>query len=374
MIGQPQNSWYQIDDVHKLDSPALVIYPQRVRENVKTILSMIDEPERLRPHVKTHKTKEVTQLLMQAGITKFKCATIAEAEMLAMAGAPDVLLAYQPVGPKILRFLSLIESYPFTSFSCLVDNQLSAKQMNELFATHGLKVPVYIDLNTGMNRTGTSPGEEAVELFKTCVKLNGISVVGFHWYDGHINNADLLLRTERCHEAFTAVERMIETLLLIGYANVKIIAGGSTTFPIHSKRKNIECSPGTFVYWDKGYLDTCAEQAFLPAALVISRVVSKPDHTKLCLDIGHKSVAAENELSKRIYFLNAPGLRAVSQSEEHLVVEAGEGHSFEIGDVLYGLPFHICPTCALYDRAFIIENNMLAGEWEIVARRRKIEV
>ena len=98
-----------------------------------------------------------------------------------------------------------------------------------------------------------------------------------------------------------------------------------------------------------------------------------PDSTKLCLDLGHKSIASENELLKRVYFLNAPGLIPVSQSEEHLVVEAGEGHTYNIGDVLYGLPFHICPTCALYERAFTIEDQQLTGEWKIVARDRKIE-
>ena len=373
-MDQPHDSWYHINNLQQIDSPALVIYPSRVKENIRLVLSMIDDPARLRPHVKTHKTKQVTRLLMDAGILKFKCATIAEAEMLAMAGAPDVLLAYQPVGPKIIRLLLLIETYPLTFFSCLVDNQKSAEQMAEVFAAHGLDVPVYIDLNTGMNRTGINPGQEAIDLFAAASELTGIKPVGFHWYDGHINNADLLLRTERCNEAYSAVEKMLGLLSEMSYTNLIIIAGGSTTFPIHSGRKKIECSPGTFVYWDKGYLNTCAEQVFLPAALVITRVISKPDRTKLCLDLGHKSVAAENELSKRVFFLNAPGLRPVSQSEEHLVVEAGEGHLFEIGDVFYGLPFHICPTCALYEKAYIIENGNVSDEWEVIARKRKIGV
>jgi D-serine deaminase-like pyridoxal phosphate-dependent protein len=99
-----------------------------------------------------------------------------------------------------------------------------------------------------------------------------------------------------------------------------------------------------------------------------------PDEGKLCLDIGHKSVSAENELSKRIYFLNAPKLTFVSQSEEHLVVDAGKNHRYKVGDVLYGLPYHICPTVALYERAITTVNNQISGEWRNAARDRKISI
>jgi D-serine deaminase-like pyridoxal phosphate-dependent protein len=128
------------------------------------------------------------------------------------------------------------------------------------------------------------------------------------------------------------------------------------------------------VYWDKGYLDLCPEQPFLPAALVMTRVISMPDSTKLCLDLGHKSIGAENELSRRVYFLNAPGLRPISQSEEHLVVDAGKSHAYKIGDILYGIPVHICPTVALYERIYTVEDHRISGEWKNMARDRKITI
>src|SRR5688572_8131849 len=142
-----------------------------------------------------------------------------------------------------------------------------------------------------------------------------------------------------------------------------IIAGGSPTFSIHCKRKEVECSPGTFVFWDKGYSDLCPEQPFEPAAVLVTRVISLPDATRICLDLGHKSVAAENEIGNRVFFPEASSLRPTGQSEEHLVLEAGAGHSFKVGDVLYGIPFHVCPTIALYERAITIENGKISGEW-----------
>src|SRR5919202_1186667 len=106
-----QAPWYQISNIDQLDSPALVVYPFRVKQNIDRLLAYVDDVNRLRPHIKTHKSPDATQLLLQAGVRKFKCATIAEAEMLAQAGAPDVLLAYQPVGAKMGRLIALIKHY-----------------------------------------------------------------------------------------------------------------------------------------------------------------------------------------------------------------------------------------------------------------------
>lgn len=369
-----ENAWYLINDIDTIDSPALVIYQERVLENIKTLLSMIDDVKRLRPHVKTHKSKEATALLMNAGINKFKCATIAEAEMLALSLAPDVLLAYQPTGPKLKRFIEIIKRYPSTKFSCLVDNIISAKNIGAEAEANNIVITVFIDLNVGMNRTGITPGDEAIELYKASNNIPGILAIGLHAYDGHIRNPDIQQRTVECDKAFEAVLQMQNTLFGDGFPEPIIVAGGSPTFPIHAKRKRIECSPGTFIYWDKGYQRSCEEQPFVPAALVISRIVSLPSDTKFCLDLGHKSIAAENTLDNRVYFLNAPELKFIGQSEEHLVVEAPLNHSYKIGDVLYGLPYHICPTVALYERASVIENNKVTGEWKIIARDRKINV
>ncbi|MDO3625086.1 D-TA family PLP-dependent enzyme [Mucilaginibacter sp. BT774] len=367
-------NWYVINDIEKLDTPALVIYSGRVKENINILKGMIDDVSRLRPHVKTHKCKDAALLMLEAGISKFKCATIAEAEMLGMSEAPDVLLAYQPIGPKLERFVKLIKSYAATQFSCLVDNMAAAEQISEVALEDDVVIPVYIDLNVGMNRTGIKPDDGALALYGHCNTLQGIKLMGLHAYDGHIHDKELTVRKERADEVFAKVEQLQRDFKKKNYPEPVIIAGGSPTFPVYAARGVVECSPGTFIYWDRGYSMNCEEQPFLTAALVLSRVISLPDETKLCLDVGHKSISAENELIKRIFFLNAPELTFVGQSEEHLVVDAGKDHRYNVGDVLYGLPYHICPTIALYERAITIENNQISGEWRNIARDRKITI
>jgi D-serine deaminase-like pyridoxal phosphate-dependent protein len=367
-------NWYQVSDADKLDSPALIVFPERVKANIQTAISMVNHVALLRPHVKTNKSAEATRCMLNAGINKFKCATIAEAEMLGSIGAADILLAYQPLGPKLQRFIDLIKKFPSARLACLTDNISSAKEQAGAFVTNGIEVPVYIDLNIGMNRTGIIPGKDAFELCTFCATTKGIKFAGLHAYDGHLRNPDINVRAKDCNDAFAGVERLKEELVKMGIPVPNIIAGGSPTFPIHAKRGNVECSPGTFIYWDKGYIDQCPEQNFVPAAVLVTRIISLPSSTRVSTDLGHKSVAAENEISKRVFFLNAPGLVPVSQSEEHLVCEAGNNHEYKTGDVLYGIPYHICPTVALYERVQLIEEGKITGEWRNVARDRKITV
>lgn len=369
-----EQHWYTIQDIDKLDTPALVVYPGRVKQNIEMLKYMIDDVYRLRPHVKTFKNKETAKLMIDAGISKFKCATIAEAEMLAMTGARDVLLAYQPVGPKIGRLMRLIISYPDTKFSCLVDNEDTAALISAATVKNSIRLDIFIDLDTGMHRTGTPSPNKALLLYMFCNSLPGINRIGIHTYDGHIHDTDIEFRIARCNDAYEAVLKLQRAITERGYSNPVIIAGGSPTFSIHAKRNDIEVSGGTFVYWDRGYQTAFPEETFLSAALVVARVISRPTPTTITLDCGHKAVAPENELDKRIFFLNAPELKMVSQSEEHLVAEAGERHNYQIGDVLYGMPWHICPTVSQYERAVTIENGAITGEWKNIARDRKINV
>jgi D-threonine aldolase len=368
------NDWYKIDNVDELDTPALVVYPDRVKRNIQTAIDMVGDVNRLRPHIKTNKSAEAIQLMLDAGITKFKCATIAEAELLGITKAKDVVLAYQPQGPKLKRFIEVIRKYPDTSYACLTDHILIAAEQANAFAEAGLVVPVFIDLNIGMNRTGILPGTNALDLYRFISTAKGLRPAGLHAYDGHQRNADINERTRQCDEGFRAVEEMVKLLRKEGMSVPVIIAGGSPTFPIHAKREQVECSPGTFIYWDKVYNDLCPEQDFLPAAVLVTRIISLPSTTRITTDLGHKSVAPENDISHRIHLLNTENVKPVGQSEEHLVVEASETHSFQPGDIWYGIPYHICPTVALYERLHTIENGRLSGEWKNAARDRKISL
>lgn len=368
-----EQNWFVIADVDKIDSPSLVLYKDRIVENIKRLVDSIDDVNRLRPHIKTHKSPEVSRLMLNAGIRKFKCATISEAEMLANAGATDILLAYQPVGPKTSRLAELVTAFPKVKFSCLVDNSMSAAHLSRTFEETGKPIDVYIDLNVGMNRTGIVP-EHAPALFSDALSLKGIHITGLHAYDGHLRDPDFQVRSRQCDEAFKSVLTLQQQIIEQFQTALTIVAGGTPTYSIHSKRKNIECSPGTFIYWDKGYETVLQEQHYLHAALVLSRIISIPSKGVVCTDLGHKAIASENPLTNRVYFLNAPDLQPTGHSEEHMVFKTSAPEKYKVGDVLYGVPHHVCPTVALHDEAVVVVNHKVTERWKNVSRKRKISI
>jgi D-threonine aldolase len=362
-------NWYTIENINRIDTPCLVLYKERIKNNIANAIKLIKNIDNLRPHVKTNKIAEVCKMMMDAGVTKFKCATIAEAEMLAIIKAKDVLLAYQPTGPKAERLNRLAQHYPETTFSCIIDDLAVAKLLSEIYSRSGTTLNVYIDLNTGMNRTGIAPGN-AYALFQGLIKLPSINIAGVHAYDGHLKNPDLAKRKEETDIEFAQIKKLVDRIERDLQRKITVIAGGSPTFPVHAQR-NVECSPGTFVFWDWGYAHQLPDEPFEYAALVVTRVISVVNRNTITTDLGHKSVASENPLP-RVYYLNAPGSKPVSHSEEHMVVSVPDASKFKPGDVLYGVPVHICPTVALYERAILVENNQATTIWKVVARDRMI--
>lgn len=364
--------WYRLSNIDEIDSPCLVIYKDRVASNIDTLVKSIDDATRLRPHIKTHKSPEVTRMMISAGISKYKCATISEAEMLAASGAQDILLAYQPVGPKLKRYADLVHAFPQARFACLVDNLGSASELSALFLTNEKKATVYIDLNVGMNRTGIAPSD-AFELIEQVRSLDGIHLAGLHAYDGHIRDEQFAIRKQRSDQAFRQVEELSLKVMSTLKLKLTIVAGGTPTYSVHSQRPVVECSPGTFIYWDKGYESILQEQRYLHAAVVVTRIISKPAPGIICIDLGHKAIASENPLTKRVEFLNAQQLNPIGHSEEHMVLETND-HSLNVGDVLYGIPYHVCPTIALYERSAVAEGGAITDWWTTSSRNRKINI
>ncbi|WP_009958455.1 D-TA family PLP-dependent enzyme [Verrucomicrobium spinosum] len=365
--------WYAVENIDEIPSPSLLVYPDRIEENLRRMIAMVGDVQRLRPHMKTHKMPDVIKLHLALGITKFKCATIAEAEMTAEAGAKDILLAYPLVGPNIARFLKLKRQYPQTRFCAVADDADAARALSAAAGKEGVTVEVMLEVNCGMARTGIAPGEGAIQLYQLLATLPNVQVAGIHAYDGHIHDHDLAARTSGVEVAYQPVEALRDRLLALGLSVPHYVVSGTPTFGIHARRGSYECSPGTCVVWDWGYGTKHPDLDFLHAALVVTRVISKPAPERLTLDLGHKAIAAENP-HPRVYLLNLPDAKAVMHSEEHLAVETPLAGDFPVGSVVYGVPWHICPTVALHSHAFVVRGGRADGTWKVAGRERVITV
>lgn len=365
--------WYKIVNTQNIISPSLFVYPDRIEKNIQTMIKIAGGTEYLRPHIKTYKIAEIIQLQLNYGINKFKCATIAEAELLAQCEVRDILLAMQPVGANVGRFFELIEQYPNSKFSTIVDNSKTIQEIANIAKSKNIIVPLWLDINNGMNRTGIQPENEALELYKIISEDSNLIAKGLHVYDGHIHESNFDARKKVCDDAFNSVIKLKDKIEQLGIKIETIVAGGTPTFPIHAKRKNVETSPGTHPLWDQGYANSYPDLKFLPAAVLLTRIVSKPKSNLICFDLGHKSVASEMNFP-RVHIFELEDCKQISQSEEHLVVECKNAEKYNIGDVFYAIPIHICPTVAKYKNVLAVVNGKITDSWKVAARDYKITI
>ena len=236
--------WYTVDNVADIPSPALLVYPDRVERNIRRMIEIAGGVERLRPHMKTNKLREVVRMHLDQGITRFKCATIAEAEMAAAAGAPDVLLAYQPVGPNVKRFVHLVETFSGTQFSAVADDEATIRALSDEAVEADVTMNLFLDLDGGMHRTGIAPGERAVELYRLLSTLPALRAAGLHMYDGHIHDTGLDVRQKASDKAFAHVQKMREALAAAGLDVPAVVVGGTPTFPFTSGAPASSAVPG----------------------------------------------------------------------------------------------------------------------------------
>ena len=367
------SEWYRIANEAEVPSPALLLHPDRIEENLRRMIARAGGTARLRPHVKTHKLPQVLALELACGINKFKAATIAECELCASGGAADVLLAYQPIGPNQRRLVELIRKFPKTRFSALVDNLGTLGELDRLAQSSGVTFELYVDLNVGMNRTGVVPGDGAFALYQTLATSPGLRAAGLHAYDGHLHDADHTALIAAATATFAPVWALRDRLAAAGLPVPKIIASGTPTFPLLAQFVEVEVGCGTTVLWDFGQAESCPDLDFLTAAVLLTRVVSRPSSNRLCLDLGHKAVASEM-IPPRVRIFSLEDAKPLMHSEEHLVLETPRATEFNPGDVLYGIPRHVCPTVALHSEVWAVRNGRAAEVWEVTARRRRISI
>ena len=180
----PWDSRYAIEDTSGIITPALVVYRDLVERNLDEMIRVAGNAARLRPHCKTHKMRAVAELELKRGITKGKCATFAEAEMLAEAGVSDIFLAYNLVGPNIARAVAFRQRFPHTRFSCTADHPAPIAALGAAMAAAGLDIDVLVDIDSGQHRTGVPAGPEAFALCQRIGSTPGLKFGGLHVYDG----------------------------------------------------------------------------------------------------------------------------------------------------------------------------------------------
>ena len=356
-------------------SPSIVVFEELLEANIQEMLRIGGGSERLRPHCKTHKMAEVIQLLLEQGVTKHKCATFAEAEMLARAGVSDIFLAYTIVGPNIERTIRFRQQYPDVSLLVAADHPAPLKQLASVAEAAGVEVEVVLDFDTGLQRTGIA-GEGAAELYRLIDELPGVRPGGIHLYDGQNHQTDVAERRSAVQQVWETGAALRDQLVAEGRDVPRMIAGGSGSFPMYAELDDptLEVSPGTVLFFDEGYRSIFPDLGFTPAALLLTRVVSRPTADRLTLDLGYKAVAGDPPKGSRVLLPQLPDAKEVLHNEEHLVIESERAGEFQPGDCLLAIPRHICPCTALHRSVFVARDGRIQRIWEVAARDRQLSI
>jgi len=370
---------YRIANIESVMTPALAIYPEIVDANIDATLRVLGgDANRWRPHVKTSKLGFVMRRMASRGVVNVKCATTLELQTAAEAGATDILVAYSMVGANARRVRELAEAAPDKRISALVEN---AEQVKSWI---GGGVSLFIDLNGGMDRTGLEQDRvaEVVELAQE-IEGEGLVFRGLHYYDGHMGKYDdLATREVMAHQGYDQLMQIVEALNSAGIVIEEVITAGTPAFPCTLSYKPFadapfvqRASPGTVVYGDFTSIGQLpAEYGYRPAAVVVSTVVSHPTPNRITCDAGHKAVSADAGVPT-CTVLGHPELQPQKPSEEHLPIDTPPNAGAPtVGDYLYLVPRHVCPTVNNFDHALLVVDGAITGVERVTARGREVPV
>lgn len=364
----PPLNIYQLQDADLILTPALLIYPEIVEANISATLRMVaNDANRWRPHIKTAKIGAVVRRLIARGIRNFKCSTTLELLTACQAGASDVLVAFAVMGANAHRVRELAEQFPATQVSVLIETAEQAEPWT------GTKVGIFIDVNSGMNRTGMST-EQAREIVKLAASLRD-AFRGLHFYDGHVSGFSLPEREARTHAGYDKLIELVEQFKAEHLDVGEVITSGTPAAPYAGSYSGFRdagfihrISPGTVVYNDLTSLEQLPEYGYGAAGLVLTTVVSHPTAGSVTCDAGHKSVSVDAGVPN-CAVLGWPHLRPSKPSEEHLPIESADGASLPaLGSKLYLLPRHVCPTVNNFDEAVMVTNGTVLATERVSAR------
>jgi len=352
-------------------TPALVVYPDIVAANIASTLNLLGgNPDRWRAHIKTAKLNYTLRLLLDRGVTNFKCATTLELWNACQNGAADILVAYPMTGMNARRVSEIKQQFPRVAISVLSEHEEQLPQWR------GTGIGIFLDINPGMNRTGIEQNSlQRVLDIARAIKQAGLDFRGVHYYDGQYGAIAEPEKTTATHAGYDQLMKLVADLQREGLHVSEIVTAGTPTFPcslsydgFKSRNAIHRVSPGTVVYNDATSLAQLPSYGYAPAALVATRVVSHPRPGIVTCDAGHKAVSADAGVPTCVV-AGHPELTPLSPSEEHLPFAVKEGFNApKIGDILYLLPRHICPTVNNFDEALIVRNGRIESVERVSAR------
>jgi D-serine deaminase-like pyridoxal phosphate-dependent protein len=349
----------------QMDTPALCLDIELAQGNLKRMADYLAPLScKLRPHFKTHKTPLLSKMQLDAGAVGITCAKLGEAEALARGGVRDMLIANQIVGAaKIARLVNLAA---YTEVMVAVDNLENVKALAEAAAAKAVRLRTIIEVDVGMGRCGTPPGELTVALAREIAARPALRFEGIMGYEGHaVMIPNLADRRAAVEKAMSALVSTAEQIRQAGIPVGIVSAGGTGTYAITSKIAgvtDIQC--GSYLTMDAQYRDTVGMTEFACALTVLATVIHTHGNVAI-IDAGLKCITKDFGMPA---LAEPDGWKIASLSEEHGKLERVDGSALRVGDKVAVIPNHGCTTINLHDEYHVMRRGVLEAIWPIAGR------
>lgn len=356
-----------------LETPCLLVNYDILQSNIKYMQRKADINQvNLRPHTKTHRTPALAKLQLVAGARGITAAKVGEAEVMVDNGIRDIFIANQIVGESKLRRLRQLARR--ASIRVGVDCEDHVHALSQAFA--GEKpISVLIEIEVGEERTGLRPGPQVVELAQLIARLPNVELEGVYSHEGHTYSAS---SPAKCRELFAKAQqdtlKAAQMIKEAGFAVNTVSIGATPSLLLADPLPGItEIRPGTYILLDAAQANLLGDYTRC-AATVLSTVISKPTPDRAVLDAGVKALTSS---VRQRGICQTPGFGLVKDHgvwlkrlyDEHgIISDEKTVRRLAIGDKVEVIPNHICPTCNLYDKLYLVRGDEVLQELPIACR------
>lgn len=358
-----------------IDTPALLIDRDRMIENIDCMVEKARAGQvKLRPHIKTHRMPELAKLCLDKGATGITVAKIGEAEVMAEHGITDIFIANEVIGQTKYERLKKLQKK--IKLSVGIDGTEQIDQIEQVFANAEKPLDVLIEIEVGENRSGLITDEQIKFIGRYLLDKKNIRLIGVFSHEGHCYKAKSIVDCKE--KARIAHLRTIEAgqILREQGHDIQTISVGSTPSMLNATIADgvTEIRPGTFIFMDVGQ-GSILENFSHCAATVLASVISRPTEERIVVDAGAKALTSQNRTEGICatygYGLikGSANIRLRNVFDEHgVILNKVFRESVCVGDKIEIIPNHICPTCNLYEKAYLVSKGEILKTIPVLGR------
>ncbi|RPI90431.1 MAG: DSD1 family PLP-dependent enzyme [Planctomycetaceae bacterium] len=319
-----------------------------------------------RPHEKCHKTPAIALCEIAAGAIGVTCAKVSEAEVMAAGGVRDILIANMIVGERKWERVASLCRHADPIVAC--DHYAQVEPLAAVCRKHGVAPRVILEVNLGLDRVGTRPGRETLELAQAISQLPGVRFAGIMGYEGHLLRiADQAEKEQKIRSAIGVLTGCADAIRQAGLPCEIVSAGGTGSYQITVNCPGItELQAGGGIFMDPFYRNDCQVAGLEYALTVLSTVVSRPTLERAVLDAGRKTMHPDLALPVVVGY---PDAKVKRLSAEHCELDLGaRSQDLKIGDKVELVVGYGDFTTVLHDEFHGFRNNRLEVVWPILGR------